>query len=516
MAEEKMFASITPLSMQRITEAAGIDGLSDDIAVALADDASYRLREVVCISAQFMKRSRRSCLRSSDVTKALELLNLPPVLGIEEGDQPHFHSLEDDTGTHIHYIPEDTVKLVNTKSVLTMKPHSVEPKISSEWIQVDGEESYQRKLGTERTISAPLQDYFSNVVNAIVGEDKVARTEALLDLRKNSKINPLISYFVNFAMNVKAVSHDIDQLFVLLQTVHALVRNQNLALLGYLRPLASSVLYCVLEPLTASINPNNDHWRLRDYGSRVISLLVINHRIRNADFDQYVSESLLNILLDPTRPLCSHYGAIVTLNALGIDAISSILVPNVLKYYHASLKALVEENNNIDSNSLREDAYKVIGQLLHALDELFRHVWRHPNFQPTESIKLSSVYDEMTELFGDSLSLRLPTSSKQDENASHRKHAGLQLQPVFAKAPLLGNHYRSSRKSSLFPTSQLRKRNMSISIRRYRSSPSHHHVEYTHSQYFSLNLKLAYIGKTQSKFMKRVGNGHIDLCDVIL
>lgn len=513
MADEKMFASITPLSMQRMIEASGIDNLPDDIAVALADDASYRLREVVCLSAQFMKICRRSCLRSSDVAKALELLNLPPVWGADESDKPQFHSLEDDTSTCVHYTNGDAVILADNGPELTIPSNSIEPKISSEWIRLDGEDSFQSKLDNERTISAPLQEYFSNIVNAIMGGDEVARNEALVDLRKNSKINPLIPYFVNFTMNVKAVSHDIDQLFVLLQSVHALVGNQSLALLGYLKPLASSILYCVLEPLTASINPINDHWRLRDYGSRVISLLFRNHSYKFPDFDKYISESILNILLDPTRPLCSHYGAIVTVNALGIDKITSILVPNIAKYYQMSLKTLVEENDNNDNNSLKEDAYKVIGLLLNSLQMLFNHVRKPVNISP---IVFANLHNQMIEIFGDSLSLRLPTLSKSHGNSSHGKYTGFQLQPMFAKSPIHGNNFRSSQRSLLFPPLQLQKRNISISIKRYRSIPSERPVEYCHSPYFFLSLKLAFIGRSQSKLKKQYSNQHIDLCDVML
>lgn len=53
--------------------------------------------------------------------------------------------------------------------------------------------------------------------------------------------------------------------------VKSLVQNPYLYLGSYIRSLVSSVMYCILEPLAASINPLNDHWTLRDYAALLLS-----------------------------------------------------------------------------------------------------------------------------------------------------------------------------------------------------------------------------------------------------
>lgn len=70
---------------------------------------------------------------------------------------------------------------------------------------------------------------------------------------------------------MKSVSHDLDQLNRLLHMVKSLVQNPYLYLGSYVRSLVSSVMYCILEPLAASINPLNDHWTLRDYAALLLS-----------------------------------------------------------------------------------------------------------------------------------------------------------------------------------------------------------------------------------------------------
>lgn len=122
---------------------------------------------------------------------------------------------------------------------------------------------------------------------------------ALLDLQSNSKIAALLPYFVYVisgvrfnkltvqnvlfihlvllfiypivSVQVKSVSHDLEQLNRLLHMVKSLVQNPYLYLGSYVRSLVSSVMYCILEPLAASINPLNDHWTLRDYAALLLS-----------------------------------------------------------------------------------------------------------------------------------------------------------------------------------------------------------------------------------------------------
>lgn len=70
---------------------------------------------------------------------------------------------------------------------------------------------------------------------------------------------------------MKSVSHDLEQLNRLLHIARSLIQNPFLCLGSYVCSLIASVMYCVLEPLAASINPLNDHWTLRDYAAMLLS-----------------------------------------------------------------------------------------------------------------------------------------------------------------------------------------------------------------------------------------------------
>ncbi|NWR40794.1 TAF6L factor, partial [Tachuris rubrigastra] len=121
------------------------------------------------------------------------------------------------------------------------------------------------------SLSEDLLKYYQHVTRAVLGDDPQLMKVALQDLQTNSKIAALLPYFVYVVSGVKSVSHDLEQLNRLLHLARSLVLNPFLGLGSYVCSLIGSVLYCVLEPLAASINPLNDHWTLRDCAALLLS-----------------------------------------------------------------------------------------------------------------------------------------------------------------------------------------------------------------------------------------------------
>ncbi|NXF42056.1 TAF6L factor, partial [Nyctibius bracteatus] len=167
------------------------------------------------------------------------------------------------------------------------------------------------------TLTDDLLKYYQNVTRAVLGDDPQLMKVALQDLQTNSKIAALLPYFVYVVSGVKSVSHDLEQLNRLLHIARSLIQNPFLCLGSYVRSLIASVMYCALEPLAASINPLNDHWTLRDYAAMLLSRIFWTHGDLVSGLYHQILLSLQKVLADPVRPLCSHYGAVVGLHALG-------------------------------------------------------------------------------------------------------------------------------------------------------------------------------------------------------
>ena len=91
-SDEKQFAVFSSLSVQACADAVGISGLSDEILKKLSEDASYRVREIISKSCEFMRYSKRKMLKSVDVDRALQWSNVQPING--SNDSLEFNSTE--------------------------------------------------------------------------------------------------------------------------------------------------------------------------------------------------------------------------------------------------------------------------------------------------------------------------------------------------------------------------------------------------------------------------------------
>ena len=59
-----------------IAQTVGVDDLSEELALRLANDAEYRLREVVQEATKFMRHSKRTVMTTYDVSAGLKLRNI--------------------------------------------------------------------------------------------------------------------------------------------------------------------------------------------------------------------------------------------------------------------------------------------------------------------------------------------------------------------------------------------------------------------------------------------------------
>ena len=63
-------------SVKDVAESLGITNLRDNIAVALASDIEYRIRDIVQSASKYMNHAKRTQLTTSDVDNALRQKNI--------------------------------------------------------------------------------------------------------------------------------------------------------------------------------------------------------------------------------------------------------------------------------------------------------------------------------------------------------------------------------------------------------------------------------------------------------
>uniref|UniRef100_A0A8D0CHT3 TAF6-like RNA polymerase II p300/CBP-associated factor-associated factor 65 kDa subunit 6L n=1 Tax=Scleropages formosus TaxID=113540 RepID=A0A8D0CHT3_SCLFO len=373
--EERRFAEVPRESIRLMAESAGVE-LSDDVAALLTEDVCYRLREATQNSSQFMRHAKRRKLTVEDFNRALRWSNVEAVCGYGAQDTLPFRPIKEGD---LFFVEDREVNLVELALATNIPKGCAETMVRVQVSYLDGKGNLEPQ-GTVpsavQTLSDDLLKYYQQITRSILGEDPHLMKVALLDLQSNSKIAALLPYFVYVISGVKSVSHDLEQLNRLLHMVKSLVQNPYLYLGSYVRSLVSSVMYCILEPLAASINPLNDHWTLRDYAALLLSHIFwwdqsfVSKAIYYLDLQPFSQKGSSKVLSDPVRPLCSHYGAVVGLHALGWKAVERVLYPHLPAYW-ANLQAVLDDYS-VSNAQVKADGHKVYGAILVAVERLLK------------------------------------------------------------------------------------------------------------------------------------------------
>lgn len=258
-------------------------------------------------------------------------------------------------------------------------------------------------------------EYYTALVECILNDQKELFSYILKDISQNGKISPTLPYMVNFLTATNLVSHDLGKLSWMLYVINAFFDNPLISLDNYLMPLLKSVMYCVFEPLAASINPLNDHWILRDYGSRLLVKIVYVYPPCTDFLLEHLHDNIKQILSDPTRPLCSHYGAIMTIGTLGFETLKTLFLPNLSRYIAEVVEPFLTDLS-LTNVHLKEDAHKVFGAIKGCIEQ---HCPAPSQISPDSTVDME-VFHDIKELFGESLTgwMRHSCPSENKENAT--------------------------------------------------------------------------------------------------
>ncbi|KAJ2799639.1 histone H4-like TAF Taf6, SAGA complex subunit [Coemansia furcata] len=124
----------------------------------------------------------------------------------------------------------------------------------------------------------------------------------------------------------------------------ALRRNPNLFVEPYMHQLIPSLLTCLVSKRLCE-SYTEDHWSLRDGAAEQIAEICQQFGQSYHTLQARIARTLLRAFLDPTKPLTTHYGAIVGLTKLGVSIVKVLVLPNI-KTYMSLLDAEMEKRDN--------------------------------------------------------------------------------------------------------------------------------------------------------------------------
>jgi len=449
---------------------AGLGPIREEVAAALAQDAEYRVREIVQEAVKFMRHSKRAHLTTGDLDAALRLRNVEPLYGMGVSDPLRFSKVTHvampasasvaatsavvasggggggttggsnagggsgpgaaATGVAVtavapgEFTTEDLYFLVDREVDLAailkypLPPPPVAPTVKAHWLAIEGvqpaiaqnpaPEEAQESSGEKRRrreapdvevkppvkhiLSKELQLYYEHVVKSIRSSDECRVDLALTNLAQEPGLQQLLPYFT-LLVHDEVVNNrrQLGLLKSIMRLVRTLIQNPHFTLEPYLHQLLPPVLTCLVGKRLCE-KPSDDHWSLRDYAAEVIADICAQYGTAYASLQTRITKTLISALLDPSKSLPTHYGAIVGMTLLGPHVINALLFPNLPSY----IPLLDEEMKRDNLHPIRKlEVAKVYGAIVvaagrHVRNPITEDIVRSPSAKP----EVSKLTDE--------------------------------------------------------------------------------------------------------------------------
>jgi transcription initiation factor TFIID subunit 6 len=188
------------------------------------------------------------------------------------------------------------------------------------------------KADVDHVLTKELQLYYDSVTDAVIDGSPAQKTAVVASLSIDSGLQQLVPYLSLFVSD--KVTHNLRNLDVLLgvmQMVGALLRNKEMYLDPYIHQLMPAILTCIVGKRLCT-EPTENHWKLRDYAASLAALACSKFGSAYITLQPRITKTLISAFINPSRPMTTHYGAVVGLAALGPHTIHTLLLPNLKAY----------------------------------------------------------------------------------------------------------------------------------------------------------------------------------------
>eukprot|EP00051_Salpingoeca_urceolata_P016279 m.215330 g.215330 ORF g.215330 m.215330 type:complete len:440 (-) comp18634_c0_seq5:58-1377(-) len=427
-------------SVRVVAQAHGFPDIDDDVAVALASDLEYRLREITQEATKFMRHSKRRRLTTQDINNALRHRNLEPIYGysLPQPEPAKLEQLFRRAGTSdVFYIPDETVDLADFVNSTPLPKLPLDVTFSNHWLAIDGYQpaipenppiAIQRpdkpsasankdgaaaaeaptnnearsdvvvRQKVAHTLSRELQMYYQNITEGLLGPDEEFRKQVLGSVRGDPGLHQLLPYFAQFIQ--EKVRTNLKNFTILLSMMHfvdALLANPNVFLEPYLHQVMPSVITCVVGKKLGDYPTEQNHWQLRDVAATLVAAICAKYANQYNEIQARVTKTLVKKFLSADTSLPTQYGAVKCLAQLGHRVVSMFLIDNIAAYRPFLEKKLGDPVTKPDAERIFAALAEAVGKYLKAQA---RQVKPDPLLPPTDE---SRQYALLHDFFGDRL-----------------------------------------------------------------------------------------------------------------
>ena len=367
-------------SVKVMAESINIGNLPEEAAREIAEEVTYRLRQLTQDAAKLMHHGKRAKLACEDVDQALRMTGQEPLYGFQAGEHIPFR-FTSGGGRDLHFLEDKELDL--SELVTGQLPKiPVSASLRAHWLAIDGvqpaipenpppmskdqlvadsvdpasklkgPDAKDNKMGTmmgtinkmktvetvnvkqlaSHELSVEQQLYYKEITEACVGSDEARRAEALQSLACDPGLHqmlPRLCTFIAEGVRVNVVQHNLAILIYLMRMVKSLLENQTLYLEKYLHELIPAVATCIVSRQLCTRPDHDNHWALRDFASRMMAAICKNFHSSTNNIQTRVTKMFSDALCSDKAPLVSYYGAIAGLQELGPEVIKVFVLPHI-------------------------------------------------------------------------------------------------------------------------------------------------------------------------------------------
>lgn len=178
---------------------------------------------------------------------------------------------------------------------------------------------------------------------------------------------------------------------------------------NYLQQFMPPILTCCMKE-NLSVSPTENHWNLRTKSAHIVQLVLDHFGKKFPMVRTKVIKTLIMYFKDFTKTFKTHYGAIMAMKCLGIEALEFGLLPNVEQYVKIKLKPAMDgrgqQGQGLRQNVIRQqEAKMVLGVILESLWICAQHQkgTSEQDFGKPENQIIVRIYSELRSLFGEAM-----------------------------------------------------------------------------------------------------------------
>lgn len=195
----------------------------------------------------------------------------------------------------------------------------------------------------KHVLSKELKLYFDKVVEVLLStepDNEYLKNAALTSLKNDPGLHQLVPYFIQFvAEQITNNLRNIDTLSTMLEVILALIDNKTI----FLDPYVHALMPCVLTLLLAkSIGPSlkeksekeeleilKNQLAIREFAAILLKHITSVYGSSYSTLRSRVTRTLLRALLDSSKPVGTHYGALLGLQNLGPEVVKLVVLGNL-------------------------------------------------------------------------------------------------------------------------------------------------------------------------------------------